>query len=596
MIEEGTVLQQRYRIEKHIGQGGMGTVCLATDERFGSRVAIKETLCADDHFQKAFEREARLLNSLKHSALPKVSDHFRENDSQYIVMEYIGGEDLAEQMEKTGEAYDIETVRNWTEQLLKALEYLHGQENPVIHRDIKPQNLKLTTEGQVVLLDFGLAKGNPTDANHQTAANSIFGYSRNYASLEQIQGTGTDPRSDLYSLAATIYHLATGKPPADALTRVMMVLNEEKDPLIPPSDIHGQVPPEFSDAIVRAMSLNANQRPQSASEMRDMISGAETTGALKERETLPENPLETNFFAKNTKVMPPEETSASVPKTERKTEVLPSMDSEARSVATRVKKPRTSVDVAKTSTKNAMNAGVITRSYGNRSNMVTAAVAGVLLLVGSVAAGVYWFNQDLFGSAPGIEQSGTGNPTENTSDVEAANPTEELDITDADEADDPDSENDSDLAEEDSTTEDPVTVAKQPSRDVATSTVPPSTEKAPVKKTDKAPDVQKAEKVETDDVKITDKEIRAGDVSIKDGKVEIKKTDAGRPPPVRVEKRKLPNRPIRRPPITRAEYEKLSPAQKAKVRKALEQWRIRENKRRKRLGLPPIPRSRLPKN
>ena len=94
MLEAGKVLQNRYRIEKHIGQGGMGAVYVATDERFGSTVAIKETLFTDEKFLKAFEREARLLNSLRHHALPRVSDHFIEGNGQFLVMEYIAGEDL----------------------------------------------------------------------------------------------------------------------------------------------------------------------------------------------------------------------------------------------------------------------------------------------------------------------------------------------------------------------------------------------------------------------------------------------------------------------------------------------------------------------
>ena len=233
MIESGAFLQQRYRIDKQIGQGGMGAVYLATDERFNSTVAIKETLCMNDSFRKALEREARLLNSLKHSALPRVSDHFLEDDGQFLVMEYIPGDDLMQTLERQGKPFPYEQVLNWADQILDALDYLHHQENPVIHRDIKPQNLKITPKGQVILLDFGLAKGNVTDAGNLTAAKSIFGYSRNYASLEQIQGTGTDPRSDLYSLSATVYHLITGAAPEDALTRAMAVLGNQPDPLLP---------------------------------------------------------------------------------------------------------------------------------------------------------------------------------------------------------------------------------------------------------------------------------------------------------------------------------------------------------------------------
>src|SRR5215813_2061964 len=274
MIETGKILQQRYRIDKQIGQGGMGAVYIAMDERFGSTVAIKETLLMDDNYRKAIEREARLLNSLKHAALPRVSDHFLEENGQFLVMEYIPGEDLSHMIE-SGTAFEVDRILKWAEQLLDALEYLHDQSIPVIHRDIKPQNLKLTASDQIILLDFGLAKGNPTDAGHQTAAKSIFGYSRNYASLEQIQGTGTDPRSDLYSLAATLYHLLTGVPPEDALTRAMNVLSHKPDPLVPANRLNPEVPAGVAGALHRAMDLNAAARPATASEMREMLSEPE---------------------------------------------------------------------------------------------------------------------------------------------------------------------------------------------------------------------------------------------------------------------------------------------------------------------------------
>jgi serine/threonine protein kinase len=115
----------------------------------------------------------------------------------------------------------------WADQLLEALEYLHWHEPPIVHRDIKPQNLKRTPEGDVVLLDFGLAKGAAGDMEQTNK--SLHGYTRAYASLEQIQGTGTDPRSDLYSLAATLYHLLTGESPPDAVTRAAALVNGQPD-------------------------------------------------------------------------------------------------------------------------------------------------------------------------------------------------------------------------------------------------------------------------------------------------------------------------------------------------------------------------------
>ncbi|MCO6510840.1 MAG: protein kinase [Aridibacter famidurans] len=380
MLESGKVLQERYRVERQIGQGGMGSVYLATDTRFNSTVAVKETLIADDNFRKALMREARLLNSLKHVALPKVSDHFVEDNGQYIVMEYITGEDLYEMMERSGKAFPIGDVLVWTEQLLDALEYLHGQENPIIHRDIKPQNLKLTPQGQIILLDFGLAKGNPTDANHKTAANSIFGYSRHYASLEQIQGTGTDPRSDIYSLAATLYHLVTGKPPADALTRVMNVMNEERDPLQPANLIHEQVDDHFALALSQCMSLNANLRPQSAREMFELLFDEEKTIVPQQTRAV-EDPSAISAF------------------TTQITKVLPEGGAETSELRTKVMGRRASSDPAEAAA-NTEQAGAAatligtTASEGSfgRYRVMAAVGALVLLVAGTVVAFVYYGN------------------------------------------------------------------------------------------------------------------------------------------------------------------------------------------------------------
>jgi serine/threonine protein kinase len=251
MIAPNTLLQNRYLVLNQIGQGGMGAVYIATDQRFGSTVALKETFFTEPGLRKAFEREARLLNHLRHPALPRVSDHFTEEEGQFLVMEYIAGEDLAEKLKERGGAFTLSEVLNWADQLLDALDYLHTQEPIVIHRDIKPQNLKLTPRNAIVLLDFGLAKGTPTQAK-VTATGSVFGYSRFYAPLEQIQGAGTDPRSDLYSLAATLYHLMTGVTPAEALLRATAVLNGHPDPLLPASEVHEQVTPAVAEVAKRS--------------------------------------------------------------------------------------------------------------------------------------------------------------------------------------------------------------------------------------------------------------------------------------------------------------------------------------------------------
>jgi serine/threonine protein kinase len=271
MIAPETLLQNRYLVRKQIGQGGMGAVYMATDQRFGSSVALKETFFDEPNLRKAFEREARLLNHLRHPALPRVSDHFVEEDGQFLVMEFIPGADLSEILKEKKAPFPLASILDWADQLLDALDYLHTHEPPVIHRDIKPQNLKLTARGAIVLLDFGLAKGTPLQASRVTATGSLFGYSFNYAPLEQMQSAGTDPRSDLYSLGATLYHLMTNVTPPDALTRATAMVNTEPDPLRPANEVHPQVSAPVARVLVRAMAQSAAQRPQTAAEMREAL-------------------------------------------------------------------------------------------------------------------------------------------------------------------------------------------------------------------------------------------------------------------------------------------------------------------------------------
>src|SRR5438876_3118188 len=159
MLPVNTLLQGRYLIIEQIGRGGMGAVYKATDTRLRATVALKETLVLGDAARKAFEREAQLLASLRHHTLPKVSDHFTEGEGQFLVMEFISGDDLAALLARRGSPFPASDVLRWADQLLDALDYLHTQQPPIIHRDIKPQNTKLTDRGEIILLDFGLAKG-----------------------------------------------------------------------------------------------------------------------------------------------------------------------------------------------------------------------------------------------------------------------------------------------------------------------------------------------------------------------------------------------------------------------------------------------------
>jgi eukaryotic-like serine/threonine-protein kinase len=280
MLTPETVLQGRYRVVRQLGQGGMGAVYEAIDERLDTTVALKETLFGDERLRKQFEREARLLARMHHPALPRVSDHFSEADGQFLVMQFIAGDDLAQMMKDKQGPFPPDQVLRWGDQLLDALDYLHTQEPQIIHRDIKPQNLKLTSRGQIILLDFGLAKGETAGLSAVTTSASIYGYTPNYAPLEQIQGQGTDPRSDIYALSATLYHLMTGVKPPDALTRAAAMVNGQADPLVPANQISGAIGPEVASVLMRGMSQNRTQRYASAAGMRAALKGTEEVVTL----------------------------------------------------------------------------------------------------------------------------------------------------------------------------------------------------------------------------------------------------------------------------------------------------------------------------
>ncbi|HMT07056.1 MAG TPA: protein kinase [Pyrinomonadaceae bacterium] len=269
-LAPNTLIQNRYLVVHLIGKGGMGEVYLAVDQRLGSAVALKRTYYAgDEMLGAAFEREAKILARLRHPVLPKVSDHFGENTDQYLVMEHISGDDLSSRLETAGKAFPMSWVMFWADQLLDALSYLHSHEPPIIHRDIKPQNLKLTDENHIVLLDFGLSKDSTgqTIASQPGKSGSVVGYTPHFASMEQIRGTGTDGRSDIYSLSATLYQLMTNTVPADALSRADAMLGGAADPIVPLSTANPEISPAVSNVILKGLEVSRDKRFTSAAEM-----------------------------------------------------------------------------------------------------------------------------------------------------------------------------------------------------------------------------------------------------------------------------------------------------------------------------------------
>lgn len=275
-LSSGQILQSRYRILRPLGQGGMGAVYLAEDQRLaGRQCAIKEN--APDpkaspavlvQLRGQFLAEASVLANLDHPNLPKVSDYFSYGDNEYIVMEYVEGDNLADVLARHGGPLPEKPVLIWADQVLAALEYLHSrQPYPIIHRDIKPGNIILSPQGKVMLVDFGLVK--LLDASNPRTATIVHGVGTpEYTPLEQYGGGGhTDARSDIYALGATLYHLLTGVTPLDAHQ-----LFASPASLKPPRQLNPALSPGTEAAILQAMELHPNQRHQSATELRQALS------------------------------------------------------------------------------------------------------------------------------------------------------------------------------------------------------------------------------------------------------------------------------------------------------------------------------------
>lgn len=271
LLGTDTILQSRYQVVRHLGKGGMGAVYEAIDLRLGHTVALKQTLTSDPQLWKQFEREARLMAGLNHFVLPRVSDYFTEGNRAFLVMQFVEGADLAEMIAQQPGPFPRNAVVAWADQLLDALIYLHAHERQIIHRDIKPHNLKVTPEGHIVLLDFGLAKSQSNNSDRGISCTSVYGYTPRYAPLEQIQDLGTSPQSDIYALGATLYHLLTGIKPPDALTRAAAIVSSRPNPLKPANEVNSIVGAELAGILNCAMAQNPDERYATAEEFREAL-------------------------------------------------------------------------------------------------------------------------------------------------------------------------------------------------------------------------------------------------------------------------------------------------------------------------------------
>lgn len=269
-LQSGSILRHRYRIEGVLGQGGMGAVYKAFDINLGVGAAVKENLFTTEEYARQFRREATILASLRHPNLPRVTDHFViEGEGQYLVMDFIQGVDLRERLEREGPIPEEECLP-WFLEISDALAYLHSRTPPILHRDIKPGNIKVMPDGRAMLVDFGLAKvveqGNATT----TGAKAM---TPGFSPPEQY-GTGrTDPRTDVYSLAATIYAGLTATIPEDSLERAM-----GREELTPLRKRNPDITPALAKVVTKALHVDPAQRYQTIGEMALALNSATRAG------------------------------------------------------------------------------------------------------------------------------------------------------------------------------------------------------------------------------------------------------------------------------------------------------------------------------
>jgi serine/threonine protein kinase len=269
-LERGYLLNKRYRIVEILGQGGMAAVYRAVDENLGVEVAVKENLFTTEEYARQFRREAVILANLRHPNLPRVTDHFVvEQQGQYLVMDYIEGEDLRQRMDRLGPLPDQEVVILGVA-ICDALKYMHSRKPMVLHRDIKPGNVKITPSGHIFLVDFGLAK---VVQGRQATTTGARAMTPGYSPPEQYGTARTDHRTDIYSLGATLYSALTDAIPEDGLARAM-----DQAVLTPLLKRNPKTMRRLAVTIEKAMAVRPEDRYQSADEFQeDLLESRSTT-------------------------------------------------------------------------------------------------------------------------------------------------------------------------------------------------------------------------------------------------------------------------------------------------------------------------------
>ena len=259
------VLGDRYEVEGVLGQGGMAKVFKGHDKVLGRPVAVKvlsPQYAGDDQFVSRFRREAQAAAGLNHPNIVSVFDTGSQQDVHYIVMEYVRGRTLRDAVRSEGPLHP-ERAAEIADAVARALGAAH--EAGLVHRDIKPGNIMLTADGEVKVVDFGIARTATGDTLTQTAA--MLG-TASYLSPEQAQGESVDGRSDIYSLGCVLYEMVTGKPPFTGDSPVAIAYKHVRDDPVSPSRINRDVPGDLEAVIMKAMAKNPANRYQSADEMK----------------------------------------------------------------------------------------------------------------------------------------------------------------------------------------------------------------------------------------------------------------------------------------------------------------------------------------
>lgn len=302
----GTRLENRYRIDQSVGEGGMGEVYIATDERLQNKVAIKMVLSSqirNNKIVQEFKKEAKRLSHLSHEAIPQIKDFFIYDNQHCLVMEFIEGDDLGTSLKQSNTPFAWGDVLDWADQILNALTYVHGEGG--IHRDIKPSNLILTPRGRVKLLDFGISTGTIGEMTI-VDTKTIGAVTTPYASIEQgikrkewidileiispshkakveeLKNLRSEPTADIFSLGATLYQFLTKKLPSQSNLRAINVWGGKRDTLEHIRILNPRISQEIADVIMIALSLERKERPQTATEMRQMLKKAKANVLNKE--------------------------------------------------------------------------------------------------------------------------------------------------------------------------------------------------------------------------------------------------------------------------------------------------------------------------